>query len=222
MVVDFRDRVLTLPFVSETETGTLDYWRPVATGDRTADYAIGGAYCARLLHFYREEQAQHIAPFILDRMVRRTPRCRGFVRAGFFQEACEAIKAAGEDASPALRTATLAQRAARGRDLPFVRRSDGDDDDWWCVAPSGDWSRDTATGRHFGALTALAARQPNGCRIFMRIIGSMASDFERFEESRGLWTGWATEIASIKSSGSALATVNQRAEIARHRAVLCS
>jgi hypothetical protein len=216
-----REHILKLHFVNETDDGRLDYWSPPATGVEETDIQLGRSYAARLLHLYREFDCQHLAAFILERWVETAPRCRGFVRNGFAIEGCLAMRAAPEDATAAMRTARIATRGNTLKSLPFVVHKGGKADAW-AVESSGDWSQDNAAGRHYGALTVLFVRESGSDEIVSMILESMASDPERFERTRGIWTGWITEIAEVQTASCPEATIYQQSAMPHHKAGLAA
>lgn len=196
---DFRQSLLTLPFVTERRDGTLDYWSVATTGDRNTDMEIGRNYGARWLQFCREFGCPFLGPHLFEAWIESAPKCQGHIRDGFFGECVQALLLAPGDG-----TATMSlARSRRASVAPPV-------------APSGDWGEDTATGRFWGALTALEAREEEDGAALWRVAGEMP----RSPRYRGIRVGWATEITEIQMAARGDCTPHQEAAITLHKAAL--
>lgn len=220
---DFRKQLLTLPFISKRADGTLDYWDVATTGHRKTDLAIGRTHAARLAHFYREFSCPNIAAPILEAWATRVHTGQGDIREGFAAEFTSALLCAPADATPGLLTAAALLRGWDGSHperLPFVSQMESGGYDAWAVRPTGDWSEDTGTGRHYGALLAYVDRARPGDCWTGRVLESMFADLDRFDKSRGLWTGLVTELASIHMASCPCSTAYQRAALPLHQEAL--
>ncbi len=214
---DFRQSLLTLPFVAQKDDGRLDYWSVATTGDRATDLEIGRNYGARWLHFCRDFEAPHLAHHLFEAWVESAPRCQGHIREGFVAECVRAMIEAPRDATPNLSIARL--QAGPGTWLPFCAEDPHGSLIAWSVEPSGDRSRDTAAGRYYGALTVQEVRARRDAGFLWQVAEGMARS-PRYEEERGLRIGWATEIAQIQMAAPRDCTSHQAAALPLHEAAL--
>lgn len=211
---------MRLPFVRRNEDGTLDLWHVQETGNPEIDHSAGRLCAARLTHFYRAFDYPQVAPHIFEAVMKRAKPPRA-IHQGFADEGIMAVAHAPANATPGL---SIVSAMGRGKDhldparFPFVTTRRDGSLDAWDVRDTGDWADDNARGRHFADLTAEVTRRTQMPDFFRSVVASMVEEPARFEGSRGHWTGFLTEVATISTASCAYSTPHKAAALPLHHA----
>lgn len=157
--MNLRDQLVSLPFVSVKDDGTLDLWSVNDTNNPERDYTNGRLRCALVIEIMRWNDAPHLLHhFLAARMASRGGDERTI--SAFMEELSRSIMAVSPEDLPVL-SVPLPREVGPDCDpalvadlLPLTRRRECGALDVWNPTITGDYEQDCATGRHVGAVLA--------------------------------------------------------------------
>lgn len=215
-----RHKIQTLPFVREIE-GRLDYWAVQASGNTALDFDTGRVYGALFQHFVRENNAPHLAHYVSSAWDRGGVSNITPMIDGFLFESRESLSHAPEDATPALlmvsRRPTPDSFEAAALQMPFVRRKSSGEIDYFSYRVTGDWSQDTATGRHYAAHMAAHYRKFRDRNLFRLIRESRERNPSLDAAAEAVHVGVRTHLAEIAMAAPPCVTEHQALTLDLHR-----
>ncbi|AET42343.1 hypothetical protein SDSG_00078 [Ruegeria phage DSS3-P1] len=223
VLMNFRELLSALPYVKETENGTLDMWSVQPTGHYNTDVQRGRAFAALSLHIMRENDAPFLLAHVLDSWM-GTPASHLSLQTGFCLELADAVIAG--DPNDAILVPTrphsfkdMPLREAMLR-LPFVCEKPDGTLDTFVVSLSGDSSARQDRGRFHGAL-ACKYLMDTGCNTLFAHMNEIAVYSPEYAEHGAPYrVGMASAVAQVAISGNSRATIHQRAMCPFYREIV--